>query len=213
MTMVPGLVTDTVVAPGTARRSKPSTRSPVVWMPTAPHTRAAVSPRAATMAATQYPAVDGRVLAWSGGMDRRVGGGRSSVSEEVMSFVSFSSPFTLLQIWPTVRSQRALIREAPWSPVHPVHCLGRPPRRSEDDGMVAALLGGLLWSPLALAVGVSSEPPRRRVSTGGYLTRQHNRASIRRGPRPAGMTAVGPPPLPGSWWWRLPSAGGWAAFR
>src|SRR5918994_1203289 len=144
MTMVPGLVTDTVVAPGTARRSKPSTRSPVVWMPTAPHTKAAVSPSAATMAATQYPAVDGRVLAWSGGMDGRVGGGRSSFSEEGMSFVSFSSPFTLLQIWPTVRSQTALIREAPWSPVHPVHCLGRPPRRSEDDGMGAALLGGLL---------------------------------------------------------------------
>src|ERR687898_1877056 len=150
--MVPGSVTDTVVAPGTARRSKPLIRSRVLLVPTAPHTRAAVRPRTATMAATQYRLVDGRFLAWSGGMGGRVGGGRSSVSEEVMSFVSFSSPFTLLQTWPTVRSQRALIREAPWSPVHPVHCLGRPPRRSEDDGMGAALLGGLLWSPLALAV-------------------------------------------------------------
>jgi hypothetical protein len=35
-----------------------------------------------------------------------------------MSFASFSSPLTIPQIWPTVRSQRALIREAHWSPVH-----------------------------------------------------------------------------------------------
>ena len=34
---------------------------------------------------------------------------------------------------------------------------------------------------------------------GRHLRRQHNRASIRRGPRPTGMTAAGPPPLPGSW--------------
>src|SRR5437867_8580992 len=112
--MVPGSVTDTVVAPGTVRRSKPLTRSRVLLVPTAPHTRAAVRPRTATMAATQYPAVDGRVLAWSDGMGGRVGGGRSSVSVEVMSFVSFSSAFTLPQTWATVRSQRALIREAPW---------------------------------------------------------------------------------------------------
>src|SRR5512132_3139287 len=109
--MVPGSVTDTVVAPGTARRSKPLIRSRVLLVPTAPHTRAAVRPRTATMAATQYRLVDGRFLAWSGGMGGRVGGGgRSSVSEEVMSFVSFSSPFTLLQTWPTVRSHKALIR-------------------------------------------------------------------------------------------------------
>ena len=76
------------------------------------------------MAATQYRLVDGRFLAWSGGMGGRVGGGgRSSISVEVMSFVSFSSPFTLLQTWPTVRSHKALIREAPWSPVHPVGAL------------------------------------------------------------------------------------------
>src|ERR671910_3280370 len=156
MTMVPGLVTDTVVAPGTARRSKPSTRSPVVWMPTAPHTRAAVSPSAATMAATQYPAVDGRVLAWSGGMDGRVGGGRSSVSEEVMSFVSFSSPFTLLQTWRTVRCHEALIREAHWPPVHPVGSPGRPPRRSED-GHGSCRYRLACRSPLTLAGGGSSD--------------------------------------------------------
>ena len=62
----------------------------------------------------QEPAVDGRFLAWSGAMGGRVGGGRSSVSEEVMSFASFSSALTLLSIWATVRSQRALIREAHW---------------------------------------------------------------------------------------------------
>jgi hypothetical protein len=51
-----------------------------------------------------------------------------------MSFASLSSPFTVLQIWPTVRSQRALLREAHWSPVPSVHAPGRPPRRWEDDG-------------------------------------------------------------------------------
>src|SRR5829696_1313687 len=117
--MVPGSVTDTVVAPGTARRSKPLIRSRVLLVPTAPHTRAAVRPRTATTAATQYPAVDGRFLARSGAMGGRVGGGgRSSVSVEVTSFLSFSSPLTLLQTWPTVRSHKALIREAHWSPVH-----------------------------------------------------------------------------------------------
>jgi hypothetical protein len=40
-----------------------------------------VRPRTATMAATQYPAVDGRFLAWSGGMGGGVGAGRSSVSD------------------------------------------------------------------------------------------------------------------------------------
>src|SRR5512132_352589 len=84
-TMVPGSVTNTVVAPGTARRSKPSTRSWVLLMPTAPQRKAAVSPSTATTAATQYPAVDGRFLAGSDGMGGRVGGGRSSVIEEVMS--------------------------------------------------------------------------------------------------------------------------------
>jgi hypothetical protein len=82
-----------------------------------------------------------------------------------MSFVSFSSPFTLLQTWPTVRSRKALIREAPWSPVHPVGSPGRPPRRSED-GHGSCRYRLACRSPLTLAVGVSSEPPRRRVSTG-----------------------------------------------
>jgi hypothetical protein len=54
-------------------------------------------------------------------MGGRVGDGRGSVSEEVMGFASFSSPLTLLQSWPTVRSQKALLREAYWSPVHSVH--------------------------------------------------------------------------------------------
>jgi hypothetical protein len=52
-TMVPGAVTDTVVAPGTARRSKPSTRSWVALMPVAPQRKAAVSPSTATTAAAQ----------------------------------------------------------------------------------------------------------------------------------------------------------------
>jgi hypothetical protein len=99
-----------------------------------------------------------------------------------------------------------------WPPGHPVHCLGRPPRRSEY-GNGSCRCWAACWSPLALVVGVRSEPPRRRVSMGGHLRRQHNRVSVRRGPRPAGMTAAGPPPLPVSWWWRLLSGGGWAAFR
>src|SRR5512132_3075651 len=89
--MVAGSVTDTVVAPGTARRAKPLMRSWVVLMPTAPQRKAAVSPSAATTAATQYPTVEGRLLARRDGIGGRVGGGRRSVIEEVMCFASCSS--------------------------------------------------------------------------------------------------------------------------
>src|SRR4029450_13274003 len=114
MTMVPGSVTDTVAVPGTARRSKPLMRSWVLVMLSAPQRKAAVSPRTATTAGTQYPAVDGRLLAWRGGMGGSVGGGRSSVSEGVMAFASFSSLLTLTQTWATVRSRRSLILEGHW---------------------------------------------------------------------------------------------------
>src|SRR5215203_4280454 len=93
--MVPGSVTDTVIAPGTATRSKVSTRSRALLLPTAPHTRAAVRPRTATMAAAQYPMVDGCWRIRAGDSVGRVGGGRSSVSEEVMRVLLLSPRFHL----------------------------------------------------------------------------------------------------------------------
>jgi PspC domain-containing protein len=48
-----------------------------------------------------------------------------------------SSPSTLLQSWPTVRSQRTLLWEAHRSPVHPLHPPGRPPRRWPGCGGLA----------------------------------------------------------------------------
>ena len=52
-TLVPGSVADTVVSPGIAMRSKPSTRSRVLLKPTAPQRKAAMSPSTATTAAAQ----------------------------------------------------------------------------------------------------------------------------------------------------------------
>src|SRR5215207_5392582 len=67
-------------------------------------------------------------------MGGSVGGGRSSVSEEVMSFVS-------LLLSPHSPPDLAYRQEpegpdsgGPWSPVPSVHAPGRPPRLSEDDG-------------------------------------------------------------------------------
>jgi hypothetical protein len=210
--MVPGLVTDTVVAPWTARRSKPSTPVPGdVDAPRAPQEGG------------------GQPEHGHDGRDPVAGGGRPLPGLEGRN----GRACRWWWWWWSEFCQRRghVIRLLLLSLHSPPDLAHRQEPEGPDSGgplvtgslgsrsrAAATALGGWPWFvPLSAGLPVAAHAGGRGEfgtataprATGGHLRRQHNRASIRRGPRPAGMTAAGPPPLPGSWYRRLLSGGSW----